>query len=161
MPCIPFSVPVNNITDYLPANCLLAIFDHLPFSEVQSLDKVCSSFRSLKRAALERRRELTLVVGGEWRGFAAEFSPTLHHDGTHWFGPRIDTVGSRVRYPALTKEVADFLGTLLPKVTRLQVMLTDVSSDTLHTLIPLIAQWAFTLNTLKVGARQALLPSLL
>lgn len=161
MPCLPFSVPVNNITDYLPANCLLVIFEHLPFSEVSSLDKVCSSFRSLKRAALERRRELTLVVGAEWRAFAAEFSPTFNHDGTHWFGPKIDTRGSKMRYPALTKEVADYLGQLLPKVNRLQVMLTDVSSDTVHTLIPLIAQWAFTLNTLKVGARQVLFRKLL
>lgn len=161
MPCLPFSVPVNNITDYLPAHCLLAVFDHLPFSEVQSLDKVCASFRSLKAAALKRRSELTLVVGAEWRGFAAEFSPTFNHDGTHWFGPKMDTRSSRMRYAALTKEVVDNLCSLLPNVTRLQVMLTDVSSETVHTLIHLIAQWAFSLNTLKVGARQVIILSLL
>lgn len=157
MPCLPFAVPVSSITDYLPAHLLLGIFDHLPLCEVFSLDKICQRFRSLKPSALERRREVVLVVGREWRGFSAEFAyqnRLLQQDGTEWFGPPVDTAHSRLRFETLNGETVKQLCGSLPAVATLQVMLTDVgSSESVDGLIYLLAKWAFTLTTLKVGAR--------
>lgn len=144
---------MRNPNEYLQDNCLLAIFEYLPLADLFALNKICARFGSLRATVLRRRQSLTLVIGDEWNGFVSEFSNKLHHDGTQWFGPNMDTRNTKMRFEVLTKEVCNFLARLMPNVTRLQVMQSGISSKTLDQVNYLVGKWALQMTTFKFGAR--------